>query len=62
MTQIRQDKLLTVVDVQEKTGLCRTVASALMDETGKAIVMHRRKFILESDLLSHLRQLAGHHV
>ena len=61
MTQIGQDRLLTVADVQDKTGLCRTVASALMDETGKAIVMHRRKFVLESDLLEHLRQLAGRH-
>lgn len=28
-------------------------------ETGKAIVLHRRKYILESDLLSHLKSLAG---
>ena len=62
MTQIGQEHLLTVADVVAKTGLCRTVASALMDETGKAIVMHRRKYILESDLLEHLRQLAGHRV
>ena len=30
-----------------------------MDETGKAIVLHRRKYNLESDLLSHLKSLAG---
>ena len=59
MMQIGGDRLLSIADVVEKTGFCRTVASALMDETGKAIVMHRRKYILESDLLAHLRGLAG---
>ena len=60
MTQIGEDRLLTIADVVAKTGFCRTVASALMDETDRAIVMHRRKYILESDLLAHLQQLAGH--
>ena len=59
MMRIGEDQLLSIADVVEKTGFCRTVASALMDETGKAIVMHRRKYILESDLLSHLKSLAG---
>lgn len=59
MMQIGGDRLLSIADVVEKTGFCRTVASTLMDETGKAIVMHRRKYILESDLLSHLKGLAG---
>lgn len=59
MMRIGEDRLLTIAEVVEKTGFCRTVASALMDETGKAIVMHRRKYILESDLLSHLKSLAG---
>lgn len=59
MMRIGEDRLLSIADVVEKTGFCRTVASALMDETGKAIVMHRRKYILESDLLSHLKGLAG---
>ena len=41
MMRIGGDRLLTIADVVEKTGFCRTVASALMDETGKAIVLHR---------------------
>ena len=59
MMRIGEDRLLSIADVVGKTGFCRTVASALMDETGKAIVLHRRKYILESDLLSHLKSLAG---
>ncbi len=49
MMRIGEDRLLSIAAVVEKTGFCRTVASALMDETGKAIVLHRRKYILESD-------------
>lgn len=58
MSQIGNDKLLTISDVAERTGLCKTIASVLISETGKAIVMHRRKFILESDLLEYLQKLA----
>lgn len=59
--QIGETRLLSIADVVERTGFCRTVASALIDETGKSIVLHRRKYILESDLLAHLQGLAGAH-
>lgn len=55
---ISNDRLLSIDDVVQVTGLCRRIASVLMDETGKAIIIHRRKFIFASDLLGYLRGIA----
>ncbi|WP_139651820.1 hypothetical protein [Raoultibacter phocaeensis] len=58
MKRILNDRLLTIEDVSEMTGLCRPIASKLIDESGHAINVHRRKFILESGLLEYLKDCA----
>lgn len=51
------DRLLSIQNVSEITGFCPVVASRLMKESGREIVVHRRKYILESSLLAYLREL-----
>lgn len=51
---IGNDRLLGIADIQDRTGFGAVTASKLMDESGYAIVLHRRKFILESNLLRYL--------
>lgn len=58
MKRILDDRLLTIEDVSELTGLCRPVASKLIDESGRGINIHRRKYILESGLLEYLKDCA----
>ncbi|BAK45824.1 hypothetical protein EGYY_28470 [Eggerthella sp. YY7918] len=55
--RIGSDRLLSIQNVSEITGLCPVTASVLMKESGREIVLHRRKFILESSLLAYLREL-----
>ena len=51
------DRLLSIEDVASATGLCDVIASQVMDETGKAFVLHRRKLVFEQDLIAYLRGL-----
>ena len=55
--RIGSDRLLSIQNVSEITGFCPVVASRLMKERGREIVVHRRKYILESSLLAYLREL-----
>lgn len=56
------DHLLSIKEVAQMMSLCEPVASKLIDESGRAIVTHRRKWILESALYEYLTELAGNHV
>lgn len=56
-SNVGSDRLLSIQNVSEITGFCPVVASRLMKESGREIVVHRRKYILESSLLAYLREL-----
>ena len=56
------DRLLGRADVSEATGLCPTVASRLMQETGHCIRLHRHIYVLESDFLAYLRSMGGERI
>ena len=53
------DRLLTIQDVSACFGVCSVTASRIMSDTKHAIVVHRKKYILESDLLAYLREIEG---
>lgn len=55
--RIGSDRLLSIQNVSEITGFCPVIASRLMKESGREIVLHRRKYILESSLLAYLREM-----
>lgn len=50
------DRILSVADVCNIMGFCPETASKLMKETGHALILHRRIFILESSLMKYLRE------
>lgn len=52
-------RLLGIAEVSQMTGFCPVVASRLIDESGCAIVVHRRKFIFADRLEQHLRSMEG---
>lgn len=52
-------RLLTVSDVAGITGLCYAVASDLIDETGRAIVLHSHKYVFDTSLFDYLQSKAG---
>lgn len=56
LPSIGSDRLLTISDVSRITGLCAPVASELIKETGRAITIHRRVYILESSFLAFLKE------
>ena len=56
LPSIGSDRLLTINDVSRITGLCAPVASELIKETGRAITIHRRVYILESSFLAFLKE------
>lgn len=56
LPSIGSDRLLTINDVSRITGLCAPVASELIKETGRAITIHRRIYILESSFLAFLKE------
>lgn len=58
-TQLGSDRLLDIRDVAEITGLCGPVASRIMTETGRQIILHKRKYILQSSLMAYLRSREG---
>ena len=45
------DRLLSIHDVAAITRTCPVTASRIIDETGCGIVLHRRKYVLQSNLL-----------
>lgn len=51
------ERLLGIAEVCKITGLSPVTASSLMKESGRAIALHRRIFILESSFFSYLREL-----
>jgi len=53
---IGTDRLLGIREVANYFGVCPVTASHIMDDSGCAIVLHRKKYILESSLLEFLRR------
>ena len=54
-TTIGSDRLLGITDVAAITRTCPVTASRIIDETGYGIVLHRKKYILQSNLLKFLQ-------
>lgn len=52
-----RERLLGISDVSNMTGLSPVTASKLMKESGRAIALHRRVYILESSLFAYLHEL-----
>ena len=52
-----RERLLGVPNVCEITGLAEATASKLMKETGRAIKVHGRLYILESSFFAYLHEL-----
>lgn len=53
-TPLGNDRILSVADVCGVMGFCPETASKFMKETGYALTLHRRIFILESSLMKYL--------
>lgn len=53
---IGNTRLLGIDDVAEVMGTCPVTASKIIDETGRSIVVHRKKYVFESTLLDYLRE------
>lgn len=51
---VGRDRLLGISDVAKITNTCPVTASRIIDETGCAIVLHRKKYVLESNFLRFL--------
>lgn len=51
-----RERLLGIPDVCELTGLAEATASKLMRETGHAIRLHGRLYLLESSFYTWLRE------
>lgn len=56
-SNIGRERLLGIPEVCALTGLNPVTASKLMKETGRAINVHRRIYILESSFYAYLREL-----
>lgn len=54
---LRNERLLGISDVSKMTGLSPVTASKFMKESGRAIALHRRVYILESSLFAYLHEL-----
>lgn len=52
-----RERLLGIPDICEITGLAEATASKLMKESGRAIRVHSRLFILETSFFNYLREL-----
>lgn len=48
---IGSDRLLGISDVAQITRTCPVTASRIIDDTGCGIVLRRKKYILQSNLL-----------
>lgn len=53
---IGTDQLLRISTVAERFEVCPVTASKIMDETGHSIVLHRKKYVLESSLYAYLHE------
>lgn len=53
------DRLLSISDVSKIMGFCPITASKLMKESGYALIIRRRVFILESNLIKYLTSREG---
>lgn len=53
---IGNTRLFSIGDVAEVMGTCPVTASKIIDETGRAIIIHRKKYVLESALMDYLRE------
>lgn len=51
------ERLLGITEVCKITGLSPVTASKLMKESGRAIALHRRIYILESSFFAYLHEL-----
>lgn len=51
------ERLLGISDVCNMTGLAPVTASKLMKETGRALRIHGRVFVLESSFFAYLREM-----
>lgn len=56
---IGSDKLLTVQAIMDLFGCSRDTASRIMDESGCAIKLRSRKFVLESSFYNYIRSIEG---
>lgn len=56
-SNLGRERLLGIAEVCAVTGLNPVTASKLMKETGRAINVHRRLFILESSFYTYLHEL-----
>lgn len=56
-SNLGHERLLGISEVCTITGLSPVTASKLIKESGRAIVLHRRVFILESSFFAYLREL-----
>lgn len=54
-------RILGIADVAEALGTCPATASKIIDETGKAIMVRRKKYVLESTLVDFLREKEVEH-
>lgn len=52
-----RERLLGIAEVCKITGLSPVTASKLMKESGRAIALHRRIYILESSFFAYLHEL-----
>lgn len=51
------ERLLGISEVCKITGLSPVTASKMMKESGRAIALHRRIYILESSFFAYLHEL-----
>lgn len=56
-SNLGHERLLGISDVSQMTGLSPVTASKFMKESGRAIALHRRVYILESSLFAYLHEL-----
>lgn len=55
--ELGRERLLGISGICKMTGLSPVTASKLMKESGRAIALHRRVYILESSFYAYLREL-----
>lgn len=53
---IGDDCVYGINDVSKLLGTCPVTASKIIDETGKAITIRRKKYVLRSSLMEYLHK------
>lgn len=56
-SNLGHERLLGIAEVCKITGLSPVTASKMMKESGRAIALHRRIYILESSFFAYLHEL-----